>query len=115
MLVLLGAVLCTATVFVYATPQHPYRSPDAVRSAFAAHGVHLRDATSPDGVHILSLCPCRSRPPRFRSQSRRAPRRSIGGPKLQPYDERFANVDVTYGGRDEQLLERVRAAVADLR
>ena len=37
------------------------------------------------------------------------------GPKLQPYDERFANVDVTYGGRDEQLLERVRAAVADLR
>src|SRR6266480_3565502 len=49
-LVLLGAVLCTATVFVYATPQHPYRSPNAVRRAFAAHGVHLRAAASPDGV-----------------------------------------------------------------
>jgi hypothetical protein len=46
-----------------------------------------------------------------------APRNGKGswGPVLQPYDERFDNVGVTYGGGDEALLERVEAAVEDLR
>lgn len=45
------------------------------------------------------------------------PRRGHGswGPKLEPYDERFGNVLVTYGGRDERMLERVKNAVSALR
>jgi hypothetical protein len=34
---------------------------------------------------------------------------------LEPYDERLANVMVTYGGEDEGLLDRVKAAVSALR
>jgi hypothetical protein len=41
--------------------------------------------------------------------------RGSWGPKLEPYDERFGNVLVTYGGEDEQLLRRVKAAVSALR
>jgi hypothetical protein len=37
------------------------------------------------------------------------------GPKLEPYDERFGNVMVTYGGTDERLLKQVKAAVSALR
>jgi hypothetical protein len=37
------------------------------------------------------------------------------GPKLEPYDERFGNVMVTYGRKDERMLDRVKAAVAALR
>jgi len=37
------------------------------------------------------------------------------GPKLEPYDVRFGNVFVTYGGKDKRLLERVKAAVSDIR
>jgi hypothetical protein len=41
--------------------------------------------------------------------------RGSWGPKLEPYDERFDNVLVTYGGHDEALLRQVEAAVSDLR
>jgi hypothetical protein len=98
-------VLSVATVFVYASGRRHYYSPEVVKRTFAAHGVHLRNATSPDGVRILSLRPV----------PLEASEKVDWGPKLEPYDERFGNVDVTYGGHDEQLLERVRAAVADLR
>lgn len=37
------------------------------------------------------------------------------GAKLEAYDERFGNVMVTYGGHDDQLLDRVKAAVDDVR
>jgi hypothetical protein len=45
------------------------------------------------------------------------PRTGTGsyGPELEPYDERFGNVLVTYGRDDAQLLERVSAAVDALR
>jgi hypothetical protein len=44
------------------------------------------------------------------------PRTSTGsfGPKLESYDNRFENVMVTYGGDNEQLLQKVKAAVASL-
>ena len=41
--------------------------------------------------------------------------RGSWGPKLESYDERFGNVFVSYGGHDEGLLGRVKAAVAALR
>jgi hypothetical protein len=37
------------------------------------------------------------------------------GAKQEPYDVRFGNVFISYGGHDEALLARVRAAVAELR
>lgn len=52
---------------------------------------------------------------RSRSSSRRATGTGSWGPKLEPYDERFANILVTYGGTDEYLLARVEDAVAALR
>lgn len=44
------------------------------------------------------------------------PRTGTGsfGPELEPYDDRFGNVLVTYGGEDEQLLERIENAVDSL-
>jgi hypothetical protein len=36
------------------------------------------------------------------------------GAKYNAYDERFENVMVTYGGSDEALLARIKAAVAAL-
>jgi hypothetical protein len=52
-----------------------------------------------------------------RIQVQVGPRTGTGswGPKLEPYDERFGNVLVTYGGHDEQLLGGIKAAVSDLR
>lgn len=45
------------------------------------------------------------------------PRTGTGsyGPRLEPFDERFGNVLVTYGGKDERLLERIENAVDALR
>jgi hypothetical protein len=36
------------------------------------------------------------------------------GAKYNAYDERFENVMITYGGSDEALLARIKAAVAAL-
>jgi hypothetical protein len=46
-----------------------------------------------------------------------AARRGKGswGPKLEPYDARFGNVFVSYGGRDPALLARIKSAVSELR
>ena len=114
-LVLLGAVLSVATVFVYTRGRQRYYSPDLVKRSFAAHGVLLRNATSPDGVRILSLRPVPLEAWALQVAVAGRTTKVSWGPKLEPYDERFGNVDVTYGGHDETLLERVRAAVADLR
>jgi hypothetical protein len=102
-LVVLGAFLSVATVFVYARPEQHSYTPDAVQRAFAAHGVRLRYAASPDGARVLRA-----------GDVRVVIGRNLG-PKVKPYDERFGGVDVAYRGRDEKLLQRVRAAVADLR
>jgi len=114
-LVLLGAVLSVATVFVYASGRRHYYSPEVVKRAFAAHGVHLRNVTSPDGVRILALRPVPLEAAALQVAVVARTEKVDWGLKLEPYDERFGNVDVTYGGHDEQLLERVRTAVADLR
>ena len=114
-LVLLGAVLSVATVFVYSSSLRQYYSPDVVKRTFAAHGVHLQYATSPDGVRILSLRPVPLEASALQVAVAARTVKVSWGPKLEPYDERFGNVDVTYGGHDEKLLQRVRAAVADLR
>jgi hypothetical protein len=37
------------------------------------------------------------------------------GPELEPYDERFDNLLVTYGGNNQRLLDEVDAAVSSLR
>src|SRR5438067_255902 len=126
-IVLLAALGATATVFVVARPQyHPrteskmidfsnqrYYSPDAVRRVFAQHGVRLPHKV----VFTITLFSQTARDQADDLQVLVAPRTGKGswGPKLEPYDERFGNVAVTYGGRDEQLLERVKDAVSALR
>jgi len=38
------------------------------------------------------------------------------GPRFDgEYDERFGNLDVRYGGHDEHVLVRIKAAVSSLR
>lgn len=70
-----------------------YLSPESVRAAFAKQGIRLE--TSPS----------------FR---RSAHRHREPRPKLESQDIRFENVMVTYGGHDEQLLQKVKPAVSSL-
>lgn len=122
------ALVATAGVFTFAKPvYHPpnesktidfsktdYFSPRLVRSAFARHGIVLTGITQA-GFALLS----NKKPPwpAASLQLAVAPHDGKGswGSKLEPYDERFGNVFVTYGGHDEKLLRRVKAAVADIR
>jgi hypothetical protein len=128
--VVLAAVAATAGVLVFARPEyHPpyeskmidfskerYVSPATVRQAFAAHGIRLVVGDAP-GKGTAWLCnervPCMA----DALQVMVGPRTGRGswGPKLEPYDERFGNVFVTYGGHDEALLKRVQSAVSQLR
>ena len=127
--VVVAAFAATAGVFLVARPEYRpregsemidfskqrYYSPRAVRGAFARNGVRLRAASRFGGMLILSDDP--------RPLDAGAlhvvvgPRSGTGswGPRLEPYDERFGNVLVTYGGRDDELLGRVEAAVTGLR
>jgi hypothetical protein len=128
-LLVLCAFLTVSGVFLFARPEYQPRyesemldfskqrhyGPDAVRDAFVAKGVRLRVASRFNGMLILS-----NEPRPLEADALHViigPRRGTGswGSRLQPYDERFGNVLVTYGGRDEQLLDGVRAAVAALR
>jgi len=128
-LVVAGAVLAAAALLAVARPQldqgdgsemidfseEAYHSPAAVRAAFAAEGVRLRVASRFNGFVTLSNEP---RPLTADAlQVNLAPRSGKGswGPRLEPYDERFGNVLVTYGGTDRRLLANVEAAVAALR
>jgi hypothetical protein len=97
----------------FATVQ--YYSPETVRRAFEGEGVDLRFSTRSFGITTFSN---RRRP--FTADQLMVvvgPRTGTGsfGPELEAYDERFGNVLVTYGGRDELLLDRVENAVASLR
>ena len=126
LLVIATAVLATAGVFTFARPQyHPryesktidfskqhYYAPAEIRRAFAAHGIALR---SGDVSWWLGNGPAPWKADAL--QVLVGPRHGKGswGPKLEPYDERFGNVFVSYGGHDEHLLDRVKAAVSDIR
>ena len=125
----LAALLGTTGVFVFARPHYQpryesemidfskrhYYSPEVVRSAFAAHGIELRHVSSFYGMQTYSNVA----PPVGAEdlQVDIGPRTGTGswGPELEPYDERFGNLLVTYGGGDEHLLANVQAAVASLR
>ena len=128
-LVVLLAVAGVTAAFAFARPQfrpqyesemidfsrRDHVSSDTVRAAFAAHGIHLRYVTTFASWRVLS-----NRPRPFPADALTvlvAPRTGKGsfGPELEPYDERFDNVMVTYGGDDRRLLERIDAAVSDLR
>jgi hypothetical protein len=129
-LIVLAACLAALGVFTFARPQyHPlyeskmidfskqhYYDRRVVRAAFAAHRIKLYVADGPvSGSAWFSNRPAPS--PADALQVMVGPRTGEGswGPKLEPYDARFGNVMVTYGGHDEQLLDRVKAAVDDLR
>lgn len=124
--VVFAACVGTVCVFAFARPQyHPqyeskeidfseqqHISPEAVRTAFAAHGIRLHTATA-FAVTVLTL------PGTVQADDLQVlvgPPAGTGsfGPMLEPYDERFENVAVTYGGRDGELLDRTKAAVGDL-
>jgi hypothetical protein len=129
-LIVLAASLTTLGVFTFARPEyHPryeskmidfseqdYYRPVAVRQAFAAHGIRLHGVAGP-AEGFLWLSNHAAPWPADALQVLIAPRTGKGswGPKLEPYDERFGNVMVTYGGKDEQLLEQAKAAVSALR
>jgi hypothetical protein len=129
LLVVLAALLATAGVFVFARPEYRpdyesemidfskqhYYSPSAVRHAFAAEGIRLREVNHIGGMIVLS-----NTPGHFTADALNVvvgPRTGSGsyGPKLEPYDVRFGNVLVAYGGTDERLLDRVETAVSTLR
>ena len=129
LLVALVALLATAIVFAFLRPEYDrqrgsatidfstehYYSPSTVRAVFASRRIKLYAGEQPaPGTFTFSG------DPRFFADSLQVqvgPRTGTGswGPKLEPYDERFGNVLVTYGGHDEQLLGGIKAAVSDLR
>ena len=127
MLIVLAACLAALGVFAFARPKyHPlyeskmidfskqhYMSPRLVRQTFAAHGIRLYKGADAWSVAVFSGSP------KFTADALSVnvgPRTGTGsfGPKLEPYDERFGNVLVTYGGHDKQFLERIKAALTDL-
>ena len=128
-LIVLAGCLAALGVFAFARPQsHPlyeskmidfskqyHYSPSIVRRAFLARSVKLYAGDSPD-VGMATF----SSDPTFHAAALQVmvgPRTGTGsfGPKLESYDERFGNVMVTYGGHDEQVIGRIKAAVNDLR
>jgi hypothetical protein len=90
-----------------------YYSPDAVRSAFAEQGIRLQRKSSFYGITMFSRVAV---PDADALQVLVGPKagKASWGPKLEAYDERFGNVYVSYGGTDEQLLSKVKAAVSIL-
>jgi hypothetical protein len=116
----------TVAVFTFARPVHHrqyeskmidfsqqhYYSPKLVRQAFAQQGIHLHTSMA---FEFTVLSTTR----RLQADDLQVivgPRTGKGsfGPKLEPYDKRFGNVLVTYGGRNAALIERVKAAVSAL-
>ena len=124
----LSACATLAAVFTFARPQyHPqyeskmvdfsqvrHYSPDTVRSAFADQGIRLQRNSTFYGITMFSRVAV---PDVDALQVLVGPKtgKASWGPELEPYDERFGNVFVTYGRRDEQLLAGVKAAVSSLR
>jgi hypothetical protein len=129
LLVVLVALLTAAGVFVFARPEYRpedeselidfskqrYYSPSSVRRAFATEGIRLREASRVGGMIILSTTPDRLTADALNVVVGPRTGRGSYGPELESYDERFGNVLVTYGGEDERVLDRVKAAVDVLR
>jgi hypothetical protein len=106
------AFLTTAGVFLFARPEYHRANESAmidfsklnrysagtVRRAFAAHGIKLYAGDIPTpGMATFSS------EPRFSADAVQVmvgPPKGTGswGPKLEPFDERFRNVLITYGG-----------------
>lgn len=120
-----GIAVALTGVFVLALPM--YRSPidrtmlgsraprysvTFVRRTFADYGVRLRyTSRSQRGVTTLGVLP----PPWLPTSLYVAVgRRGSEGEAAAGYDRRVGNVDVHYGGSNERVLARVRAAVAAL-
>jgi hypothetical protein len=130
-LIVLAALLATTAVFAFARPEYHrqyeskmidfskqhYYSAATVRRAFAQHGVRLRYST----LVFSKISWLSNTPPPFPTDALsvfvgpRTGTGSWGPPKLEPYDERFGNILVTYGGNDDGLVKRVHAAVSELR
>jgi len=129
LLVVLVAVAGTAGVFVFARPEYrpehesemidfskvEYFSPATVRQAFAARGIRLREVSSFYGMHVLSDTPGQLTADALNVVVGPRTGTHSYGPELEPYDERFGNVLVTYSGTDEELLGNIDAAVDALR
>ena len=125
-LLIASMLLITVGVFTFARPVYHspnesptidfskvhYYSPATVKRAFARHGIELH---SGDVSWWMS-----DQPPPWRTGALQVlvgshNGKASWGAKLEPYDERFGNVFVSYGGHDEALLRRVKAAVSDIR
>jgi hypothetical protein len=116
-------------VFVFARPEYQpdyesemidfskqhYYSPSAVRQAFAAESIRLRQVNRIGGMIILSNTPGHFTADALNVVVGPQTGRGSYGPKLEPYDVRFGNVLVAYGGTDARFLDRVETAVATLR
>jgi hypothetical protein len=129
LLVVLVAFVATGSVFAFARPAyHPryeskmtdfskvqHYSPAEVRRAFDAAGLRLHVSSRFSGMVMLSNAPLPVDAAAL--QVVLGPRKGKGsfGPKLEAYDERFGNVMVTYGGKDERLRQRIESAVSSLR
>ena len=127
-LVVLSACATLAAVFIFARPAyHPkyesklidfsqvrHYSPNVVRNAFAEQGIQLHVNSHFSGITMFSRVAV---PDADALQVMVGPRtgKASWGPKLELYDERFGNVAVTYGGRDQRLLAGVKTAVSTLR
>lgn len=127
-LVVLSACATLAAVFAFARPAyHPkyesatidfsqvhHYSPEVVRDEFGQQGIRLRVASHFFGITMLARVAV---PDADALQVMVGPRtgKASWGPELEPYDERFGNVAVTYGGSDERLLAGVKTAVSALR
>jgi hypothetical protein len=126
--ILVAAFVATIGVFVFARPEYRsahesdpvdlaaqfYFEPVSVKRAFAAEGVDLSHSAKFEGITTLSDVPHWDV---TNLTVTVAPRTGTvdWGPKFQDqYDERFGNLLVQYGGEDEELLARVKAAVATL-
>jgi hypothetical protein len=129
LLVVLVALLATAGVFLFARPEYRpdyesemidfskqhYYSPSSVRQAFAGEGIRLGETSRVGGMIILSTTPDPLTADALNVVVGPRTGRGSYGPELESYDERFGNVLVTYGGDNERLLGRVKAAVDALR
>jgi hypothetical protein len=129
LLIVLAAALMAGGLLLFARPEyHPryeskmidfsheqYFNPAKVQRVFADHGVRLRkiDAVA---SFVFFVRPGSSGDAKGLQVSV-APRNGKGswGPELEPYDARFGNVLVTYGGSDGDLLRRVKSAVSSIR
>jgi hypothetical protein len=125
----LAAVAAFAAVFTFARPQlesepgtemvnlaeKDYISPAAVRAAFAAEDLPLRYTSNSPRLLVLYSDP----PPQTADKLSVLVGARTGfvgfGAKYNAYDERFENVMITYGGSDEAMLARIKAAVATLK